>query len=103
MVYVGAMKTLPLAEAKNHLSAMVSEITATHESVTVTVNGRPAVVVLAVEDFESIMETLALIENDIERERLAEAEESVAAGDVSTGEEMAELLRARAEREGNTA
>ncbi|MGH8895703.1 MAG: type II toxin-antitoxin system Phd/YefM family antitoxin [Egibacteraceae bacterium] len=97
------MKTLPLAEAKNRLSAVVSEITATHESVTVTVNGWPAVVMLAVEDFESIMETLALIENDTDRQRLAEAEESVAAGDVSTGEEMAELMRARAEREARTA
>lgn len=97
------MKTLPLAEAKNRLSAVVGEITTTHESVTVTVNGWPAVVMLAVEDFESIMETLALIESDTDRQRLAEAEESVAAGDVSTGEEMAELMRARAEREARTA
>lgn len=97
------MKTLPLAEAKNHLSAVVGEITATHESVTVTVNGRPAVVVLAVEDYESLVETLALIDDESGRERLAEAEESVAAGDVSTGDEMAELMRARAEREARTA
>ncbi|MGH8904978.1 MAG: type II toxin-antitoxin system Phd/YefM family antitoxin [Egibacteraceae bacterium] len=93
------MKTLPLAEAKNRLSAVVHEVATTHESVTVTVNGRPQAVVLAVDDYESIMETLALLESDADRERLAEGEESVAVGDVSTGEEMAELLRARATRE----
>ena len=54
------MKTMSLAAAKTRFSALVEEAVATHQQVTVTRNGEPAVVVLAVEDFESLVETLAI-------------------------------------------
>ncbi len=93
------MKTLPLAEVRNRLSALVDEVVHTHEAVTITRNGVPAAVVVSIEDYESIMETLALLNDPEDRDRLSEAEESVAAGDVTTGEEMAELMRERVRRE----
>ncbi|KWX01490.1 Prevent-host-death family protein [Carbonactinospora thermoautotrophica] len=93
------MKTLPLAEVRNRLSALVDEVARTHEAVTITRNGVPAAVVVSIEDYESIMETLALLNDPEDRDRLAEAEESVATGDVTTGEEMAELMRERVRRE----
>jgi antitoxin YefM len=93
------MKTLPLAEVKNQFSAVVDQVTTTHEAVTVTRNGEPVVVVLAGDDYESLMETLALAFDEDGRARLAEADESIATGDVTTGEEMAELMRLRADRE----
>jgi prevent-host-death family protein len=93
------MRTLPLAEVKNQFSAVVDEVTTTHEAVTVTRNGEPVVVVLAGDDYESLMETLALAFDEEGRSRLTEADESIAAGDVTTGEEMAELMRQRAARD----
>jgi antitoxin YefM len=43
----------------------VDEAVATHEQITVTRNGEPAVVVLSVEDFESLVETLAILQNQV--------------------------------------
>ena len=94
------MKTRPLAEARNHLSALLEEVAGTHETVTITRNGIPAAVVVSAEDYESVMETLALAGDAEDRARLAEAEGSVATGDVTTAEEMGRLIRARVEREG---
>lgn len=93
------MRTLPLAEVKNRFSAVVEEINKTHEAVTVTRNGESVVVVLAGDDYESLMETLALAFDEEGRARLAEADQSIAEGDVTTGDDMAELMRQRVERE----
>ncbi|HSV67539.1 MAG TPA: type II toxin-antitoxin system Phd/YefM family antitoxin [Mycobacteriales bacterium] len=89
------MKTLPLAEVRNHLSALVDEVAGTHEVVTITRNGVPTAVVVASEDYESIMETLALLSDREDQDRVIEAQESIAAGDLTTAEEMAQMLRDR--------
>lgn len=94
-----AMTTLPLAEVRNRLSALVDAVTRTHETVTITRNGVPAAVLVSADDYESIMETLALLNDPDDRERLAEAEKSVAAGDTTMGWEMGELIRDRVRRE----
>lgn len=52
------MTTLPLTEAKAKLNELVEEAVATHERVTITRHGRPAVVLLSVEDLEALEETL---------------------------------------------
>ncbi len=89
------MKTAPIADVKAHLSAIVDEVVRTHEQVTITRNGEPVVVVLAVEDYESLVETLALLDDQADRERLAEAEAAVAQGEYATRDEMAEVMEAR--------
>ncbi|MGH3546307.1 MAG: type II toxin-antitoxin system Phd/YefM family antitoxin [Mycobacteriales bacterium] len=91
--------TLPLSEVRNQLSTLVTEVATTHETVTITRNGVPAAVVISTDDYESIMETLALLNEPEDRARLAEADRSLASGDMSTGEEMAELMSQRARRE----
>ena len=55
------MKTLPLSEAKAHLSEIADEVIRTHERVTVTRNGREALVILSVEDLESLEATMELL------------------------------------------
>ena len=54
---------------------------------------------VSADDYESIMETLALLNDPEDRERLTEAEQSVAAGDITTAGEMGELIRDRVRRE----
>jgi prevent-host-death family protein len=50
--------TLPLTEAKAKLNELVEELVTTHERVTITRHGRPAVVLMSVEDLEALEETL---------------------------------------------
>jgi antitoxin YefM len=93
------MTTLPLATVRDRLSSLVDDVTRTHDMLTITRNGIPAAVVLSIDDYESIMETLALLNDPVDQERLVEAERSVSAGQVTSGDEMATLLAERARRE----
>jgi prevent-host-death family protein len=88
-----------LADVKAHRSALVDEVVRTHEQVTITRNGEPVAIVLASEDYESLLETLSLLDDQVGRERLAEAEEAVARGAVATRDEMAEIMEARRRRD----
>ena len=94
-----AMTTLPLATVRDRLSSLVDEVMRTHDTLTITRNGTPAAVVLSIEDYESIMETLALLNDPVDQERLIEAAESLEAGEVTTGDDMAELLAQRMQRD----
>jgi prevent-host-death family protein len=89
------MTTLPLATVRNRLSALVDDVTRTHDTLTITRNGIPTAVVVSAEDYESIMETLALATDAEDRARIEEAERSIAAGDVTAGEDMAHIVAER--------
>jgi prevent-host-death family protein len=87
------MTTIPLAEAKATLSAVVDGVSRTHERVTVTKNGRPAVVVVAVEDWEALQETLAILSEPGALEEIRSAQREFDAG------EGADLATVKAEFE----
>ena len=89
------MTTLPLATVRDRLSSLVDEVARTHDALTITRNGTPTAVVLSIEDYESIMETLALLNDPVDQERLDEARESLDAGEVTSGEEMGDLVAQR--------
>jgi antitoxin YefM len=89
------MKVEPLASVKAHLSALLDEVSRTHEQYTVTRNGQPVAVILAAGDYESLMETIALLSDQEAMDRLAEAKRAVAAGEFTTGEEMAAIMARR--------
>jgi prevent-host-death family protein len=89
------MKTEPLANAKAHLSALLDEVARTHEQYTVTRNGVPVAVILAADDFEALMETLALLRDQAAVDRLVEAERMVAAGEVTSRDDMAAIMERR--------
>lgn len=55
------MTTLPLGEARNHLSEVVDGIDRTHDRLTIARHGRPVAVVLSPEDLASMEETLAIL------------------------------------------
>lgn len=96
------MTTLPLAEVRNNLSKIVDEVERTHDAITITRNGRPSAVVISVDDYESMMETFALLDSPEEQASLAQAKEEYERGDVVTGDEMTELMRERTRRETGT-
>ena len=52
---------VPLADAKNRLSEVVERIEREHGRVVITKHGRPAAVMLSVDDLESLEETLEIL------------------------------------------
>lgn len=97
------MPTLPLATVRNTLSALVEDVTRTHDTLTITRNGTPAAVVMSVDDYESIMETLALLNDPVDQQRLEEAHQALAAGDVTTGDDIGRRVAGRVRRAIDTA
>jgi antitoxin YefM len=89
------MSILPLAEVKAHLSALVGRVAGQHERVTVTVHGRPSAVLLAVEDLESLEETIAVLSDGDVVRQLVDSEAELARGEGETEEQLAEAMRRR--------
>jgi prevent-host-death family protein len=74
---------MPLADLKNHLSEVVDRLEREHGRVVITKHGRPAAVVLSVDDLESLEETLDVLGSgallDDIREALADLDAGPAA------------------------
>ncbi len=88
MTIVMVMSVRSLASVKAQFSAVVDSVHDTHERVIVTRNGEPAVAVVAVDDLESLEETLAILQNEKVMRDLAQAEREVADGDTLSDEEL---------------
>ena len=65
---------LPLADVKNRLSEVVERVEREHGRVVITKHGRPAAVVLSVEDLESLEETLEILSDPTLLAEIREAE-----------------------------
>jgi antitoxin YefM len=89
------MQTVPLSEAKDQLSALVEDVQSTHEAVTITRHGRPAAVLMAVDDLESLQETLFWLSQPGIRDDLTEAKREIADGGGLSPEQLRERLRAK--------
>ncbi len=92
------MTTVPLAEARAHLSQLVDDAMRTHERIEVTRNGSRAVVIVSAEDFDGLLETLDILSDaDLVREirdALAEADR----GEVYSTDEVIQAMRAAGRR-----
>lgn len=82
------MRQVPLSEAKDRLSALIDDVEATHGIVTITRHGRPAAVLMAADDLESLHETMYWLTRPDMRESLAEAERAVSAGDTISSADL---------------
>ena len=74
------MQTLPISTVKSKLNEYVDSVSMTREQVTITKNGSPAAVLVGVDEWESIQETLFWLSQPGIREDVAQAEADVAAG-----------------------
>lgn len=86
---------MPLAEVKSHLSELISRVSIQHERVTVTVHGRPSAVLLAVEDLESLEETIAVLSDSEVMKSLVRAEAEIERGEGESEEQLAKAMRLR--------
>lgn len=83
-----SMTTMPLSEAKDKLSAMVEQAERTHEIVTITRHGRPAAVLMAAEDLESLHETLFWLSQPGLRHDIEEARRPAERGEAASANEL---------------
>lgn len=88
---------LPLADVKNRLSEVVDQVEREHARVVITKHGRPAAVVLSVDDLESLEETLAILSAPELVAGIREGAADVAAGRTErmTRDEAMDLVRKR--------
>ncbi|HEU5033889.1 MAG TPA: type II toxin-antitoxin system Phd/YefM family antitoxin [Mycobacteriales bacterium] len=77
-----ATEHLPLADVKNRLSEVVDRLEREHGRVVITKHGRPAAVVLSIEDLEGLEETLEVLSDPKVIRRIRKAQAEAAAGDV---------------------
>jgi antitoxin YefM len=99
---IQVMTTIPLADAKAHLSAVLDGVRDTHERVVITRNGRPEAVIMSVSDLESLEETLDLLSTPGAVDEINAAEAEIARGEAIGADELRRLMeqRRRAERDG---
>ena len=87
---------MPLAEVKNRLSEVVDRLEHEHGRVVITKHGRPAAVMLSLEDLESLEETLAILSDPELLAAIHAADDEVAAGrttPMTKQEALAEIDR----------
>ncbi len=88
------MTTLPLAEVRANLSKLVDEAVRTHQRIEVTRQGRRAAVILSADDFDSIMETLAILSDQELMRDVREAEAEAENCELFSLEEVTAEMRA---------
>jgi antitoxin YefM len=88
---------MPLADVKNRLSEVVERLEREHGRVVITKHGRPAAVVLSVEDLESLEETLDILGDRILVSKIHKAMNEFAEGkaQILTRDEALALARKR--------
>jgi prevent-host-death family protein len=82
------MKSVPLTEAKERLSALVDEADTTHEIIHITRHGRVAAVLMSADDLESLNETLHALRTPGIVAELAQADRDFATGNTVSGDEL---------------
>jgi antitoxin YefM len=97
------MEELPLADARNRLSELVSDVEKTHARVTITKHGHPAAVLISPDDLAAMEETLDILSDPQALTTIREAEAELGRGDFTTGKEMGHLMEERRRRESGAA
>ena len=91
-----AAEHMPLAEVKNRLSEVVERLEREHGRVVITKHGRPAAVVLSIEDLEGLEETLDILSDPPLLRRLKKVDAEIASDqdEVLTREQLMSRVRA---------
>ena len=86
--YYRFMRTVPLSEAKDRLSALVDEADSTHEIIRITKHGREAAVLMSADDLESLHETIHALSTPGLVEELQQAQRDYETGQTVAGEDV---------------
>lgn len=86
------IKTLPITEARNNLTKLVDDASKKLDEFVITVNGKPAAVLLSADEYESWKETNEILADKQLMEAIKEGEEDIKAGRVKDWEEVKKEL-----------
>ena len=93
------MSTESLRAVRDHFSDFVDRVEREHDRVTITRNGRPAAVLISVEDLEGLEETLSILSDPDALAAVREGEAALASGDYVEGvDSVRGLIDRRGER-----
>jgi antitoxin YefM len=95
------MTILPLNDVKTRFSAIADEVAATHDRVIVTRNGRPHVMVISIDDFESLQMTRELLAEPAAVQDILAADQEISAGDYHTLDDLRAALEERQRQQGD--
>jgi antitoxin YefM len=82
------MQTLPISKVKDRLNELVDSASQTHEQVTITKNGSPVAILIGMDEWEALQETLFWLSQDDSRETVAKARAELANGEGLTEEQI---------------
>ena len=85
---MGISKVIALSEAKARLSEIMKEVSETRDVVTITKGGSAAGVLLSIEEYESLIETLEILSDPQLMAALKQAEKEGGKGGFLSHEEV---------------
>lgn len=94
------MNTIPVADARANLSKLIDEASTTHERTEITKNGRRAAVLIGVDDYDAMRETIAVLSVTNLLRSHAEGQQAISTGETLDAEQLA-LAMERAGRRVN--
>lgn len=95
MAMTSPVEHMSLADVKNRLSEVVERLEREHGRVVITKHGRPAAVVISVDDLEGLEETLDILSDPKLMRRIRKAQAEVDAGEAEalTKDEALALIK----------
>lgn len=88
-------KTVPVREFRSHLAELLDEVADRREHVTVTRRGRPAAVLVPVDEYEALEETAEILSDDAALAAIRRGLDDLAAGDLVSLEQVRDEHAAR--------
>jgi antitoxin YefM len=88
------MTTLPLADARAQLSKLVEEASSTHERIEITKNGHRAAVLMGADDYDSLIETIAVLSDAELLSDHLEGLKDIESGNLLTMDELDVAMKA---------
>ena len=82
------MTSINVSEAKDRLSQLVKETAETTKQVVISVNGRKEVMLISIEEYESLMETIEILKDQSLVKKIISSTEDIKRGDVVDFEDI---------------
>ncbi len=86
-------KTLPITEARQNLTTLVDRAKRLMDEYIITVNGKPAAMIISTDEYESLKETNEILSNPALMKAIKEGEEDVKKGRVYDWEDVKKELK----------
>jgi prevent-host-death family protein len=82
------MNTVTLSDAKTHLARLLSEVVELGERVVITRSGRPVGMLVSVDEFDGLLETLEILADDDMADAVRRGLDEAERGDTLSHEEV---------------